>query len=72
MKTIKEGHFEDKMHVKCSGCEAEYELTSKDIKWMKTSESIWGTHYYDCPKCKRRRYLESSEMTRGVAENLKR
>lgn len=73
MKVIKEGHWEDKMQVRCPACEAILEITSEDIHWEKSSESIWGIHFYNCGYCNKKNYIrETSELTLGVSLNVKR
>lgn len=51
MKVIQEGHFEDKMRVVCSACEAILEITSQDITPIRSQLSIWPDYYYTCPCC---------------------
>ena len=73
MKIIREGHLKDKMQVRCPACEAILEITSKDINWEKSSESVWGIHSYNCGFCNHKNYIrDTSELTRGVSLNLKR
>ncbi len=73
MKIIEEGHLDDRMQIRCPACEAKLEITSEDIIWEKSLESIWGIHYYICGYCENKNYVhETSELTRGVRLNLKR
>lgn len=67
MKIIKEGHFEDKMHVKCPNCEAELEISSEDIKKVRTERTVWGRLLYTCAYCESENYLDDDvKLTIGV------
>ena len=67
MKLIQEGHFEDKMRVVCTSCEAIFEITSKDVTATKTSLSVWSSYSFNCPCCKHKFLKDRSELTLGLA-----
>ena len=67
MKVIQEGHFEDKMRVVCTGCEAVLEITSQDITPIITQLSIWPYYYYTCPCCNKQTSLkDKTDFTIGI------
>ena len=51
MKVIQKGHFEDKMRVVCTACEAVLEITSQDLTPFGSQLSGWPDYYYTCPCC---------------------
>ena len=67
MKVIKEGHFENKMTVRCNGCEAELEITSDDLTRFTKSQDC----YYECPCCGLGHWVERNNLPIGVSKALK-
>ena len=67
MKVIQEGHFEDKMRVVCTGCEAVLEITSQDLNSIRSQLSIWPDYYYTCPCCNKQTTVkETVAFTIGI------
>ena len=71
MKIIRQGHFEDKMQVVCTNCEAILEITSEDLSPTKSAFSIWPNYSYTCPCCKKTHTVEElTSFTVGIQEAI--
>ena len=71
MKLIQAGHFEDKMRIVCQNCEAVFEITSEDIRPVKTVFSIWPDYSYTCPCCKKDHQVNDiTHFTTGIQRAL--